>query len=60
MCIMTSKLIILHFKGNIMFTHFSEERMASGKVSVTVIKSDAYFPYIAGCFHLQMFCFQFD
>ena len=28
MCIMTSKCIILHFKGTIMFKHISKERMA--------------------------------
>ena len=28
MCIKMSKFIILHFKGTIMFTHFSDERMA--------------------------------
>ena len=27
-CIMTSKFIILHFKGTIIFAQFSEERMA--------------------------------
>ena len=27
-CIMTSKFFILHFKGTIMFTHYSDERMA--------------------------------
>ena len=28
MCFMASNLIILHFKGTIMLTHFSDGRMA--------------------------------
>ena len=55
MCIMTSKFISLHFKGTIMFTHFSDERMAIGKVLVTVSNFNAYFPHITGCFHLQIY-----
>ena len=54
MCIMTSKFIILHFKGTIILTHFMRE-WSSGNVSVTVSKFNAYFPHITGCFHLQMY-----
>ena len=50
---MTSKFIILHFKGTIMFTYFSDERMAKWQgFRVTVSKFLAYFPHITGCFHL--------
>ena len=55
MSIVTSKFIILHFKGTILFMHFSDERMAKCIVSVTVSKFNAYFPHILGCFHLQSY-----
>ena len=52
MRIMKSKFIILHFKGIIMFTNFFVMReWPSGKVSVSVNRFNAYFPYITGCFH---------
>ena len=44
-----------------MFTHFSDERMAKWKVSVTVNTFNAYFLYMTGCFYLQICAvFRFD
>ena len=48
MCIMTSKFIILPFKGTLIFTQFFFRK--NGQISVTVSKFNAYFPHITGCF----------
>ena len=60
MCIMTSKFIILHFKGTIMFKHFSDERMAKWqRVSVTVSNFNAYL-YNRLFLLANLCCVQFD
>ena len=51
---MTSKLIILHFKGTIMFTHFYDKRMDKWQSWLTFSKLNANFPHLTGYFHLQI------
>ena len=58
MSIMMSKFIILHFKGTIMFTQFSDERMAKFQLQLASLM--LFFPAYNMLILFALCCDQFD